>query len=74
MSAQPANQTVDDTPLDAVISATIETLLKEHSTHEAALYALARRFVGLLAAADAFTSRGSLRGRFSARPEMLISQ
>ena len=78
MSAQPADQQVDDTSLDAEITALIEDLVDEHEGFErAALRALARSYLLLLTEsdrlkvdADRSCSRGFLRGLFSdgARP------
>lgn len=65
MSAQPADQQVEDTSLDAEISAEIEALLEEHGTETAALRALMHDFLVLLADADRSCSRGYLRGLFS---------
>lgn len=69
MSAQPADQHVDDTSLDAEITALIGDLLEEHEGFErAALRALARSYLFLLAErerltfdADRSCSRGFLR-------------
>lgn len=70
MSAQPADQHVEDTTLDAEISGIVSTLLEEHGSESAALRALAHDFIVLLADADRSVSRGYLRGLFSqgARP------
>ena len=78
MSAQPAEQQVEDSTLDAEISSLIEDLLDEHEGFErAAFRALARSYLMLLseserlaADADRSCSRGFLRGLFSegARP------
>ena len=71
MSAQPADQTANDTSLGAEASAIVEMVLEEHETHEAALWALAHDYIVLPADADRSCSRGYLRGLFSegARPE-----
>lgn len=78
MSAQPAEQQVEDLTLDAEISSLIEDLLDEHEGFErAAFRALAQSYLMLLAEserlasdADRSCSRGFLRGLFSegARP------
>lgn len=70
MSAQPADQRVDDASLDAEITGLIADLLDEHGSEPAALRALAHDFIVLLADADRSVSRGFLRGVFSqgARP------
>lgn len=78
MSAQLAEQQVEDSTLDAEISSLIEDLLDEHEGFErAAFRALARSYLMLLseserlaADADRSCSRGFLRGLFSegARP------
>jgi hypothetical protein len=70
MSAQPADQHVEDTTLDAEISGIVSMLLEEHGSESAALRALAHDFIVLLADADRSVSRGHLRGLFSqgARP------
>jgi hypothetical protein len=70
MTAQPADQTVDDTSLDAEISFGVAELLEEHGSEMAALRALMHDFLVLLADADRSCSRGYLRGLFSegARP------
>lgn len=70
MSAQPADQHVEDTSLDAEISGIVSILMEEHGTEAAALRALAHDFIVLLADADCSVSRGYLRGLFSqgARP------
>ncbi|WP_454655017.1 hypothetical protein [Bosea beijingensis] len=78
MSAQPAEQQVEDSTLDAEISSLIEDLLDEHEGFErAAFRALAQSYLMLLAEserlasdADRSCSRGFLRGLFSegARP------
>ena len=78
MSAQPAEQQVEDSTLDAEISSLIADLLDEHEGFErAAFRALARSYLMLLseserlaADADRSCSRGFLRGLFSegARP------
>lgn len=70
MSAQPADQHVDDTSLDAEVTGIISMLMEEHGTESAALRALAHDFIVLLADADRSVSRGYLRGLFSqgARP------
>lgn len=79
MSAQPADQHVDDASLDAEITALMEDLLEEHEGFErAAFRALARSYLALLSEseriavdADRSCSRGFLRGLFSegARPK-----
>jgi hypothetical protein len=71
MTAQPADQGSIDTSIGAEVSATVEMLLEEHGSHEAALWALAHDHIVLLADADRSCSRGYLRGQFSegARPE-----
>lgn len=70
MSAQPADQRIEDTSLDAEITGVISDLLEEHGSESAALRALAHDFLVLLADADRSSSRGFLRGLFSegARP------
>lgn len=70
MSAQPADQHVEDTSLDAEVTGIISMLMEEHGTESAALRALAHDFIVLLADADRSVSRGYLRGLFSqgARP------
>lgn len=70
MSAQPADQHVEDTTLDAEVAGLIADLMEEHGTETAALRALAHDFIVLLADADRSVSRGYLRGLFSqgARP------
>lgn len=70
MSAQPADQQVEDTSLDAEITGMIAELIEDHGSPEAALRALAHDFLVLLADADRSVSRGFLRGMFSegARP------
>lgn len=62
---------IDDASLDAEITGLITDLLEEHGSEPAALRALARDFIVLLADADRSVSRGYLRGRFSegARPD-----
>lgn len=62
MSAQPADQHIEDTTLDAEISGIVSVLMEKHGTEAAALRALAD--------ADRSVSRGYLRGLFSqgARP------
>lgn len=65
MSAQPADQQVEDTSIDAEITGLICMLMEEHVTEEAALRALAHDFIVLLADADRACSRGYLRGLFS---------
>lgn len=79
MSAQPAEQQVEDSTLDAEIGSLIADLLDEHEGFErAAFRALARSYLMLLseserlaADADRSCSRGFLRGLFSegARPD-----
>lgn len=70
MSAQPAEQQVADTTLDAEVVGLIEDLMEEHGSADVALRALAHDFIVLLADADRSVSRGFLRGVFSqgARP------
>lgn len=78
MSAQPAEQQVEDSTLDAEISSLIADLLDEHEGFErAAFRALAQSYLMLLSEserlaidADRSCSRGFLRGLFSdgARP------
>ncbi|MDR6831645.1 hypothetical protein J2X48_005314 [Bosea sp. BE271] len=70
MSAQPADQQVEDTTLDAEITGIVSILMEEHGSEAAALRALAHDFIVLLADADRSVSRGFLRGLFSqgARP------
>lgn len=70
MSAQPADQHVEDTTLDAEVAGLIGDLMEEHGSEAAALHALAHDFIVLLADADRSVSRGYLRGLFSqgARP------
>lgn len=70
MSAQPADQRIEDTSLDAEITGMIAELLEEHGSEAAALRALAHDFLVLLTDANRSTSRGFLRGFFSdgARP------
>ncbi len=70
MSAQPVDQQVEDTTLDAEITGIVSMLLEEHGSESAALRALAHDFIVLLADADRSVSRGYLRGLFSqgARP------
>lgn len=70
MSAQPAEQFVEDTSIDAEVTGIVEDLLEEHGSEMAALRALARDRVVLMADADRSVSRGYLRGLFSqgARP------
>lgn len=70
MSARPADQIENDTSLEAEVAGVVQTVLEEHETHEAALWALAHDYVVLLADADRSVSRGYLRGLFSegARP------
>lgn len=70
MLAQPADQHVEDTTLDAEVAGLIADLMEEHGTETAALRALAHDFIVLLADADRSVSRGFLRGLFSqgARP------
>jgi len=79
MSAQPADQQVDDASIDAEITSLIADLIEEHEGFErAAFRALARSYLVLLAESDRLAldadrscSRGFLRGLFSqgARPE-----
>lgn len=70
MSAQPADQLVDDASPDAEVTGLIADLLDEHGTESAALRALAHDFIVLLADANRSVSRGFLRGAFlqGARP------
>lgn len=78
MSAQPADQQVEDTSIDAEITSLIADLIDEHEGFErAAFRALARSYLILLSEsermaidADRSCSRGFLRGLFSqgARP------
>lgn len=78
MSAQPADQQVDDASIDAEITSLIADLIEEHEGFErAAFRALARSYLMLLAESDQMAldadrscSRGFLRGLFSegARP------
>lgn len=70
MSAQPADQHIEDSTIDAEVSGLIGDLMEEHGTEGAALRALAHDFLVLLADADRSVSRGYLRGLFSqgARP------
>jgi len=70
MQAEPVDQRVEDTTLDAEISGLIAELREEHGSDEAALRALAHDFIVLMADADRACSRGYLRGLFSegARP------
>lgn len=78
MSAQPADQQVEDSSVDSEITSLIADLLEEHEGFErAAFRALARSYLILLsesqrlaADADRSCSRGFLRGLFSegARP------
>ncbi|BCB20297.1 hypothetical protein [Bosea sp. ANAM02] len=79
MSAQPADQQVEDASIDAEITSLVADLIEEHEGFErAAFRALARSYLLLLAEsgrlaldADRSCSRGFLRGLFSegARPE-----
>ncbi len=70
MSAQPADQRVEDSSVDAEVSGLVADLMEEHGSDAAALRALAHDFIVLLADADRSVSRGYLRGLFSqgARP------
>lgn len=70
MSALPADQSIEDTSLDAEITAGVADLLEEHGSEMAALRALMHDFLVLLSDADRSCSRGYLRGLFSqgARP------
>lgn len=70
MSAQPADQQVEDTTLDAEITAEIAELVEAHGSEAAALRAVLHDFYVLMADADRSCSRGYLRGLFSegARP------
>lgn len=70
MSAQPADQHVEDTSLDAEVAGLIADLMEEHGNEGAALRALAHDFIVLMNDADRSVSRGFLRGVFSqgARP------
>lgn len=82
MSAQPAEQQVEDSTLDAEISSLIEDLLDEHEGFErAAFRALAQSYLMLLAEserlasdADRSCSRGFLRGLFSERARPVPEQ
>ena len=73
MTAQPADQHVEDTSVEAEISALIEDLLEEHQGFErSAFRALALSYLQALAEiqqitrdADRSTSLGYLRGLFS---------
>ena len=79
MSAQPADQQVEDASIDAEITSLIADLIEEHEGFErAAFRALARSYLVLLSESERLTldadrscSRGFLRGLFSqgARPE-----
>lgn len=70
MPAQPAEQQVEDTSIDAEITGIVSMLMEENGSEMAALRALAHDFIVLLADADRSVSRGYLRGIFSqgARP------
>lgn len=70
MSAQPADQQVEDTSRDAEITGLVADLIEEHGSEAAALRAIVHDFVVLLEDADRSASRGFLRGWFSegARP------
>lgn len=78
MSAQPAEQQVEDSTIDAEITSLIADLIEEHEGFErAAFRALAHSYLILLAESDRMAidadrscSRGFLRGLFSqgARP------
>lgn len=70
MSAQPAEQSAEDTSLSATAAGLVEDLLEEHGSELAALRALSHDFIVLMADADRSVSRGYLRGMFSqgARP------
>lgn len=73
MAPQPVTQPVEDTSIDAEVTALIEDLLEEHRGFErAALRALALSFLQALAEIQAITpdadracSLGYLRGLFS---------
>ncbi len=70
MAALPADQAVDDSSLDAEITAGVAELIEEHGSEMAALRALMHDFLVLMDDADRSCSRGYLRGLFSqgARP------
>lgn len=70
MSAQPADQHVEDTTIDAEAAGLVADLMEEHGSEAAALRALAHDFIVLMNDADRSVSRGFLRGVFSqgARP------
>ncbi len=70
MPAEPAEQQVEDTSIDAEITGIVSMLMEENGSEMAALRALAHDFIVLLADADRSVSRGYLRGIFSqgARP------
>ncbi|MBN9452935.1 MAG: hypothetical protein J0I42_13385 [Bosea sp.] len=65
MSAQPADQSVKDTTLDAEVAGLVADLMEEHGSEAAALRALAHDFIVLMNDADRSVSRGFLRGLFS---------
>ena len=70
MSAQPADQQVEDTSRVAEVMGLVADLMEEHGSETAALRALAHDFIVLLEDANRSASRGFLRGWFSegARP------
>lgn len=70
MQAEPADQCVEDTSVDAEVTGMVTDLMEEHGSETAALRALAHDFIVLMADADRSVSRGFLRGVFSqgARP------
>lgn len=70
MSAQPADQSVEDTTIEAEVAGLVADLMEEHDSEGAALRALAHDFIVLMNDADRSVSRGFLRGLFSqgARP------
>ncbi|RYF31631.1 MAG: hypothetical protein EOO23_01985 [Comamonadaceae bacterium] len=82
MSAQPAEQQVEDSTLDAEISSLIADLLDEHEGFErAAFRALAQSYLMLLSEserlaidADRSCSRGFLRGLFSEGARPVVEQ
>ncbi|PZU92290.1 MAG: hypothetical protein DI527_10235 [Chelatococcus sp.] len=66
MAALPADQAIDDSSLDAEITAGVAELIEENGSEMAALRALMHDFLVLMADADRSCSRGYLRGLFSA--------
>ncbi|HEV7260113.1 MAG TPA: hypothetical protein VGN82_20175 [Bosea sp. (in: a-proteobacteria)] len=66
MSAQPADQQADDLSPELEIEAEINDLIAEHGSERAAIRALLHDLTVLLQDADRSTSRGFLRGVFSA--------